>query len=152
MFIGRFYYTVEAKGRVSLPKSLRLAGQRQTGSDHPDWIVTRGFEGGLMVFLATDFEQRLAELANRTFTKKRDRDFLRLMTNDAQLLQTDQQGRVMLPDHLKELAGIEKDVVIVGSYHYLEIWDVTAYHSYIDQISAQAADLAETIETNHDAS
>lgn len=138
MFIGRYYYTVEAKGRVSLPKPFRTAGK--------NWIVTRGLDGGLFVFVAEEFEQRLAELANRTFTKKRDRDFLRLMANDAQAVEVDAQGRILLSDTQKKLAGISKDVVILGSYQYIEVWDVDQYHTYLDSVSSKAAEIAEGIE------
>lgn len=145
MFIGRYYHTVEAKGRVSLPKPLRTAGRTKASTDDPAWIITRGFEGGLLVFLANEFEQRLAELADRTFTKKRDRDFLRLMANDAQLSEVDGQGRLLIPQPLQDQAKIKKEVVIVGSFQYIELWDVETYHSYLDEIEPEMSAIAEAI-------
>jgi MraZ protein len=148
MFIGRYYHTVEDKGRISLPKPLRETAQRQLNStqEEPSWIVTRGLDGGLFVFLEETFQQQLADLADRTFTKKHNRDFLRLMANDAQQVTTDGQGRILLPQYLQELAQIKKQAVIVGSYQYIEIWSLENYHHYLDQLAPQAEAIAETLE------
>jgi len=148
MFIGRYYHTVEDKGRLSLPKPLRETAQQQLNStqDEPSWIVTRGLDGGLFLFLEKTFQQQLADLADRTFTKKHNRDFLRLMTNDAQQVITDGQGRINLPQYLADQAQIKKQVVIVGSFQYVEIWSVEVYHSYLDQLSPQAEQIAEKLE------
>jgi MraZ protein len=138
MLIGQYYHTLESKGRLSLPKELR--------KETTDWVVTRGLDGGLFVFKKEDFAEQIQEIATRTFTKKKNRDFVRLMVNQAKEIAVDNNGRVSLPEYLIELAGLKKEVVIVGSYHYLEIWDRDQYHTYLDQISAQAESIAEEIE------
>lgn len=138
MFIGRYYHKLEEKGRVSLPKNLR--------GDHLDWIITKGLDGGLFLFLAENFQSEIAKLAERSFTKKNDRDFVRYMTNDAYSLSVDTNGRVLLPEYLKNFAQIKKDVVIVGSYNRVEIWDIDLYHQYIDQLEKNAQSIAESID------
>ena len=140
MFIGRYYYQLEEKGRVSLPKVFRETTD--------DWIVTRGLDGGLFVFPAEGFEQRLADLPAKSFTKKTNRDFVRLMVNDAKSVSPDNNGRILLPDYLIELAQLQKQVVIVGSLTYLEIWDQERYHAYLDQLGPQAETIAENLEEN----
>ena len=137
MFIGRYYHKLEDKGRVSIPKNLR--------SEHKQWVGTRGLDGGLFLFLADDFQSEIQKLAESSFTKKNDRDFIRYMTNDAFNLEVDQNGRVLLPEYLTNFAQIKKDIVIVGSYNKIEIWDVIKYHNYIDQVEGQAEKLAENI-------
>jgi MraZ protein len=139
MFIGRYYHTIEEKGRLSLPKNFR---QTQT-----NWIVTRGLDGGLFLFPQEKFQEELEKLASRTLTKRSDRAFVRYMANDAYELAVDDNGRVLLPEYLKKFANLNKDVVVVGSYTYLEIWDVTKYHQYIDQIETDVEKIAEEIET-----
>lgn len=137
MFIGRYYYTLEQQGRVSLPKTFR---------DQSDsWIVTRGLDGGLLVFKETDFAKQLEELSERTFTRKVHRDFIRLLTNDASALKPDGNGRVHLPEYLIDFAGLDKEVVIVGSFQYLEIWDRDKYHQYLETLEENPADLAERV-------
>lgn len=137
MFIGRYYYTLESQGRVSLPKAFR--------DQSNDWIVTRGLDGGLLVFKASDFAKQLEELSERTFTRKVHRDFIRLLTNDATAAQPDGNGRVHLPEYLIDFAGLQKEVVIVGSFQYLEIWDRDRYHQYLETLEKNPAALAEKL-------
>lgn len=137
MFIGRYYYSLETQGRVSLPKTFR----DQTES----WIVTKGLDGGLLVFKAEDFTKQIQELSERTFTRKVHRDFIRLLTNDAIAVQPDGNGRVHLPEYLIEFAGLAKEVVIVGSFQYLEIWDRERYHTYLETLEENPAALAERV-------
>lgn len=138
MLIGRYYHTLEKNGRLALPKSFR---EKAT-----DWVVTRGLDGGLFLFPKQDFEKQIQELAERTFTKKRNRDFIRLMVNSAQEVSPDSLGRVLLPEYLIGLAQLTKQVVVVGSFQYLEIWDQKLYHNYLDELEPQAESLAESLE------
>lgn len=138
MFIGKYYHTLEEQGRVSLPKEFR--------TQNKDWIVTRGLDGGLFLFPADKFQQKLQEgLAGKTFTKKAHRDFMRLMANDAARVEADDNGRVRLPDYLIELAGLNKHLVIVGSMDRLEIWERDVYHLYIEELEAKAEKISESL-------
>ncbi len=138
MFIGKYYHSLEAKGRVSLPKSFREAGAH--------WVVSRGLDGGLFVYTKKDFATEAAALATKTFTKKKYRDFVRLMTNEAHEVTTDATGRIQLPEYLIAQAGLEKAVVLVGSLERIEIWDRERYHTYIDALENQVEKLAEELE------
>lgn len=139
MFIGRYYHTLETNGRVSLPKTFR--------EQEAEWIITRGLDGGLFGFRVNDFEERIRELSERTFTQKSNRDFVRLMTNDAQHVSVDSNGRVQLPEYLIEFAHLKKDLVIVGSFNWIEVWDREDYHQYIEQVEERSEEIAETLET-----
>lgn len=140
MLIGRYYHTLEANGRLALPKSFRETTK--------DWVVTRGLDGGLFLFPKGDFEKQIQELAERTFTTKTHRDFVRLMVNNAQAVEPDALGRVLLPEYLIKLADLTKQVVVVGSYTYLEIWDQTKYHAYLDALEPQAEAIAEQLQSS----
>lgn len=138
MFIGKFYHSLEEKGRISLPKKFR--------QESNSWIVTRGLDGGLFIFKEDDFEKEIAKFESRTFTKKNNRDFIRLMTNEAQAIQPDKTGRVQLPEYLIEFAKLQKSIVIVGSLSRLEVWDRDLYHDYIDNIENKTEEIAESLE------
>lgn len=140
MFIGRYYHHLEAKGRLSLPKTFR--------DQVTTWVVTRGLDGGLFVFPKLEFEQQLQKLAASTFTKQSHRDFIRLMTNEAREVETDGQGRVQLPEYLITFAQLTKEVVIVGSYAWIEIWNQKHYHRYLDKLEPEAEKIAESLTTN----
>jgi len=137
MLIGRYYHTLEAKGRLSLPKAFRAVDNH--------WIVTRGLDGGLFLFRKSKFQEELTKLSERTFTKKDNRDFVRLMANEAHEVTIDKLGRVLLPEYLIEFAKLKKQVVMTGSYNYIEIWDQTLYHQYIEATEKQAEKMAERI-------
>jgi MraZ protein len=137
MFIGRYYHTLEENGRVSLPKDFR--------DIETNWVVTRGLDGGLFLYRAQDFQEELQKLAERTFTRKAHRDFVRLMTNDAREVTADQNGRVSLPEYLIEYAKLTKQVVVVGSYTRVELWDRDLYHQYLEDVEARAEDIAESL-------
>ncbi len=143
MLIGTYYHTLEAHGRVSLPKSFR-----QT---HLQWVVTRGLDGGLFLFPAEQFTAELQKLNSRSFTTKRNRDFVRLMTNEAMAVTPDKNGRVQLPEYLIEFAKLNKNLVVVGSLSRAEIWDRDAYHTYMQATESEAEAIAESLaETKHD--
>lgn len=137
MFIGRYYHTLEAKNRLSLPKAFRDV--------ETNWIITRGLDGGLFGFRQAEFQTQLVQLSQRTFTVKNNRDFIRLMTNDAQAVSVDAQGRVQLPEYLISLATLQKQVVVVGSFNWIEIWNAETYHQYIDTLENQAEAISEQL-------
>lgn len=138
MFVGKYYYTLQAKNRISLPTNFR----EQTDK----WIVTRGLDGCLFIFKQQDFETEIAKLSQRSFTKKANRDLIRLMANEAEEITADSNGRVHLPKYLIDYAALNKDLVIVGSFNRVEVWDRSQYHHYIDQIEGQAEEIAERID------
>lgn len=140
MLIGKFYHHLESKGRLSLPAKFREVNK--------EWIVTRGLDGCLFLLQESNFKKELEKIAQGSFTKKANRDLVRLMTNEAMELVADENGRVNLPDYLIKFAKLEKNVVIVGSLNHLEVWDQDSYHQYIDQIEGQAEAIAESIKDN----
>ncbi|MFH2118201.1 MAG: division/cell wall cluster transcriptional repressor MraZ [Candidatus Paceibacterota bacterium] len=138
MLIGTYYHTLEAGGRVSLPKSFRQQAQK--------WVITRGLDGGLFLFPTKDFQTRLQAVSQtHEFTKKANRDFVRLMTNEAQEISADKSGRVKLPSYLTAYAGLKKDLVVVGSLEYIELWNRDTYHKYLDSLEKNAESIAEQL-------
>lgn len=98
----------------------------------------------------TFWQSLVNNLAHQPFTKKRARDFLRLLSNDAYPVEPDKLGRITIPESLAEQFGLQKEVVIVGSLQYLEVWDRDRYHTYLDSIANQAEDIAESLEWEDD--
>ncbi len=138
MFIGRYYHTLEQKRRLSLPKVFRDQANQ--------WVVTRGLDGGLFLMKAAEFKKNLQQLAQRSFTKKDNRDFVRLMAHDAKQLTPDKLGRIQLPEYLTQLAQLKKNLVVVGSYDHVEIWDQIKYHQYLEKLEKKAEVIAERLE------
>ncbi|MFA6814018.1 MAG: division/cell wall cluster transcriptional repressor MraZ [Patescibacteria group bacterium] len=135
MLIGKFYHNLEGNGRISLPKRFRNISK--------SWIVTRGLDGCLFLLQKENFQNELNKITKLGFSKKANRDLVRLMTNEAKELTPDKNGRINLPDYLIDFAQLKKSLVIVGSLNRLEIWDQERYHQYLDQLESKAEDIAE---------
>lgn len=135
MLIGKYYHTMEAAGRVSLPKPFRSFSKR--------WVITRGFDGCLFLLPEDHFKEELEKINQRSFTQKDTRDLVRLLANEAVSVDPDALGRVQLPEYLITFAHLEKHVVLVGSVTRVELWEREAYHSYVQQLEPHAEELAE---------
>jgi MraZ protein len=135
MLIGKFYHNLENNGRISLPKKFRDSSK--------SWVITRGLDGCLFLLKKANFQNELNKINEVGFSKKANRDLVRLMSNEATELIPDSNGRINLPDYLIDFAQLKKSVVIVGSLNRLEIWDQTRYHQYLDQLESKAEAIAE---------
>ena len=139
MYTGRYYHKLDVKNRFSLPAEFRkMLGKKIT--------VTKGLDGCLFVFDEREWGKKLDEVARLEFTKKAHRDFVRLLTNDAESIELDAHGRVLISSHLKEQAKLQRDLVIVGSLDRVEVWDQSAYHKYLADIEENAEKIAEGIQ------
>jgi len=122
MFLGRFEHSLDTKGRVAVPARFRdkLSGEL---------IVTRGNDRCLYLFTADSWEP-LAEKLNALPTGDADaRNLRRAVFSAAEPVELDKQGRMMLPDHLRQYAGLQSNVAIIGVGNYIEIWDVQAWNA-----------------------
>jgi MraZ protein len=116
MFLGEYQHSLDAKGRVILPAKYR--DQLSTGA-----YVTKGRGGCLFVYTDQEFED-VAERVRET-SKRGDRELqaARTFFAGAAPATPDKQGRVAIPQHLREFAGLDKDVVVAGVFSRIEIWD-----------------------------
>ncbi len=122
MFLGRFEHSVDNKGRVAVPARFRdkLSGEL---------IITRGNDRCLYLFTEDAWEP-LAEKLNALPTGDIEaRNLRRAIFSAAEPVELDKQGRVMLPDHLRQYAAISTNVAIIGVGNYIEIWDQAAWQS-----------------------
>lgn len=122
MFLGEYTHTVDDKGRVTIPSKFRedLAS---------GLVVTRGFDQNLMV-LPMESWTELAEKVNaRPLSDHSVRAFRRRVFSGAVDLEPDKQGRIVLPQYLREFAAIDSEVVIAGMYDYVELWSTEAWQA-----------------------
>ena len=133
LFMGTYKHTVDAKGRVSMPAKFR------TGEEGEGFFVTRGLDGCLFVYSReewTKFFDKLSELPSTT--NKMARDVLRYFTANVHECDVDKLGRINIPQNLREMAGLVKDVTIIGARNRMEIWDTATWETYqAEQISEE---------------
>jgi MraZ protein len=116
MFLGEAQHSLDAKGRVILPAEFR--DQLADGA-----VVAKGLDGCLRVYPREDFQQMAGELYEKAKRGERERHAARAVFGGAKEVVPDKQGRVPIPQQLREYATLERDVFIVGQYTHLEIWD-----------------------------
>ena len=139
MFMGEYNHTVDTKGRLIVPSKFR----EQLGDE---FVVTKGLDGCLFVYSKSEWENIEEKFRNVPLTTKDARKFARFFFAGAASCEVDKQGRILLPVVLREYAGIEKDVVSVGVFNRVEIWDKDKWqesNSYddMDEIAEHMADL-----------
>ena len=121
--LGTHSYQLDPKGRVSLPARFREAFADGV------WL-TIGQDGCLYVFPRAEWQRRSDEVASSPLSDADGRAFSRLFFGSSDEAKLDGQGRVTIPQRLRETVGITKDVVVLGVRDRMEIWDRESYERY----------------------
>lgn len=120
MLLGEYNHTLDQKGRLVLPSKFR--------ADLADGcVITKGQERCLYVFPLEQWSVEEARVRSLPRTDQRARRFARSFFASADSQEQDKQGRVQVNSKLREFAGLEKDVTIVGVSDRLEIWDTETW-------------------------
>lgn len=138
MFIGRYYHTIESKGRLAIPQSFR--SQLSSGG-----VITRGLDGCLFLFPDSYWQKLAKKLASLPLTNSAARAFTRLLVQEAVSLDLDSQGRTLIPTYLRQETSLKKQVVIAGALTRIEIWDRDLYHQHIDLLAQDSKSLQDQI-------
>lgn len=139
MFIGEYKHSIDDKGRLAIPVKFRSAL-------HTAAVITRGLDHCLYVYTASSWQELAEKVKSLPMTKSDSRAFQRLMLAGAVDVELDNQGRVLIPDYLREYAGISKQTVVAGIYDRLEIWDEKKWEEYKKKTEASSDDIAEKLE------
>ena len=126
--IGQYEYKIDPKNRFVVPPRFREALIAEKGSD---FILTLGTDGSIGLFLPSQWERYLQKLETQDIKNKADaRHLRRIIYSSAVPSHLDEQGRILVPQNLKEHAGLRKDVVVVGVGDKAEIWDHARWNTY----------------------
>jgi MraZ protein len=138
MFIGEYEHTLDEKKRVSLPKTFRT-GLGKT------MVVTRGLDNCLFVYPKKNWQKIAAKLDRLSFAQADTRGFNRFILSGAAEVEADAAGRILIPDHQKEFAGLGKSVVFAGVSDRVEVWDSEKWKTYKAQIMSKADQMSEKL-------
>lgn len=136
MFLGTYAPKLDDKGRVILPAKFRQ--DLESGI-----VLTRGQERCIYVFSTIEFQQVHDRIRQAPLTSAGARDFLRLFLSGASSESPDSQHRITIPPSLREYAGLERDLTVIGVGDRAEIWATDAWNDYY---SAKEADFSSTTE------
>lgn len=122
MFLGRYDHTIDEKGRVTVPA--RFREQLEDGA-----YITRGFDKNLMVLTSNSFDVISERVQKMSLTNPLARDLRRMVFSNADRVEVDKAGRLLIPAFLREYAGLDSAVSVVGTGDYIEIWATESWQS-----------------------
>jgi MraZ protein len=120
MFFGQYRHSLDSKKRLTIPS--RFREELKDGA-----YVVEGLDGNLMVFTAFVFEKIYLKIGALTLTDEGVRDLRRKFFSHAGYLDIDNAGRILIPEYLRETAGIQNEAVVTGAGSYFEIWSPEAW-------------------------
>ncbi len=123
MFYGEYQHTVDPKGRAIVPSKFREGlGEK--------FILTKGLDNCLFAYSPEEWNILENKLKSLPFTDKDVRAFIRFFFAGATECEVDKQGRILIPQNLREYAGFDKDIYVIGVSTRVEIWDRNKWETY----------------------
>ncbi|PIV31734.1 cell division/cell wall cluster transcriptional repressor MraZ [Candidatus Wolfebacteria bacterium CG02_land_8_20_14_3_00_37_12] len=138
MLLGEFKHNLDLKGRLAVPIKFR---QKLSGGA----IVTRGLDKCLFVFSNKEWEVLAQKLIALPLAQANSRAFVRLMLAGAMDVELDKQGRILIPDYLRDYAGLKKETIVAGLYNRFEIWNSESWKEYKNKTESQSDEIAEKL-------
>lgn len=138
MFIGEFKHSLDDKNRMLVP--YRFKSSLTKGA-----VITRGLDNCLFLYKKDQWVKIASKISELPLSQAKARAFSRLMLAGAVEVKQDSQGRIILPDYLKEFAKLKKNVIVAGLYSRIEIWDSKVWQEYKDKTEKDAEKIAETM-------
>jgi len=143
MLLGQYSQKVASKNRIAVPKKFR-----QDLGDK--LIISQGFEKSLLLLGEDSWKKLVSGTVVGPFTTGAVRSTLRFLIGGAVEVELDNQGRFVLPVHLKEFAKIGREVIFIGLLDWVEIWDVKRWVLESKKISDRSSLIAEKLKKTGD--
>ncbi|MEG0573795.1 MAG: division/cell wall cluster transcriptional repressor MraZ [Erysipelotrichaceae bacterium] len=138
MFIGEYAHNIDTKGRLIIPARFR---EELDGTI----IVTRGLDGCLYIYTASQWNILYEQMMKLPSTKKEARMYIRMLTSKAAECEIDNQGRILLPATLTQLADLKKACVISGAGNRVEIWSKERWDTINEENNESFEEMAESL-------
>lgn len=133
MFMGQYEHTIDPKGRLMIPAKFReLLGDGA--------VVTKGFEQNLMVLPPSAFDATTKRIEELSVTVRAARLLQRQIFGFAQQVSLDKLGRILIPAFLRESAGLNEAVIVVGMSNFFEIWSPEQWQEQLRDLENPEAD------------
>ena len=138
MFLGTYTPRLDEKSRLILPAKFReeLA---------EGLVLTRGQERCIYVFSARKFERVHEQMRSAPLSSRQARDYIRVFLSGASDEVPDKQGRVTVPAPLRQYAGLDRDVTVIGAGTRVEIWDSESWNTYLAEQEAAFSETDEDV-------
>jgi len=131
MFIGEYTHTVDEKNRFSLPAKFRKELGKKV-------VVTRGKDHCLFLY-PTKTWISISEEVKKLGHVESDHRYTRFTFSGASEVEIDSIGRILIPEFLREFAGLKNPIVITGVHDRVEIWNVSSWSAYRKRLESEYA-------------
>ena len=138
MLIGEYQHTLDSKKRLAVPAKLR----KEVGEKA---VLTRGLNNCLSLYPLAEWQKLTDKLSQLPTGQGDSRGFSRLIFSGAMEVEMDQLGRILVPDYLKDYAGLKQKTVIVGVNNRLEVWDEERWNTYKAEMEKMTDLIAEKL-------
>lgn len=138
MLIGEYKHTLDDKKRLAIPAKWRQEIGRKV-------VITPGLDNCLFIYTLKEWQRVAEKLGSLSMLRSDTRRFNRFMLGGAAESDVDSMGRILVPDHLKQFAGLGSRTVIAGIHNRLEIWDEARWEKYKAGVKREADALAEKL-------
>ena len=138
MLIGEYKHTLDDKNRLSLPAKFRAELGKKV-------ILTPGLDKCLFAFTLKEWSKISERLSESSLLQSDNRSFNRFMFGQATEAELDGSGRILVPEFLKEWAGLKIKTVVIGVQSRVEIWSEKSWVEYKAVVEKQADQLAEKL-------
>ena len=143
MFIGSFKYSIDSKGRVSIPAKLRKFVDPKSNDA---FVMTRGTTNCIDVYPMNTWEELVQSKLNQLNSfEPKEAMFLRMFLQQAAEDKLDSQSRLLIPKSLVDYAGINKEVLILGAIKKIEIWNPQNYEEYLKTSELSYEEIAKQV-------
>ncbi|MBI5747123.1 MAG: division/cell wall cluster transcriptional repressor MraZ [Nitrospirae bacterium] len=142
MFIGSFQHNIDSKGRVSIPVRFREVLQ---GRFEECLIITADFDGCLAGYPKEEWQTIAEKAKSLPMMQKEVKEFMRFFYSRAVECPLDKQGRILITPELREYAGVNKEVILVGMYSKIEIWNIDKWREMEQAASRNSARISESM-------
>ena len=143
-FKGQETYSIDDKGRVNVPTKMRKSIQPEAGDT---FILTRGVDKCIVAYPMNEWKKYEEKFATLNQYNEQDRFFLRMILSWSEEVEMDAQQRVSVPKRLREFAGIESKVTIVGMIDHIEFWQPEEFEKYCNGQSESYEEVAAKVMT-----
>lgn len=138
MLIGEYQHSLDSKKRLSVPAKMRKVLGKGA-------VITRGLDTCLFIFPVPQWRKLAEKLSALPISQSDSRSFSRLLLSGAMEVTFDQLGRILVPDYLKQYAGLKREVIVAGMYTRLELWDSVTWSAYKKSMEKRSDEIAQKL-------
>lgn len=138
MFLGEYLHTIDQKRRLAIPAKFRKSLGKKA-------IIAPGLDNCLVVYPQEQWQKMAGKLENLPNGQVNARVFTRIILSGASDVELDALGRILIPEHLKNYAQLEKNVFILGISNRIEIWDEAKWKEYKEKMEKTVGEMAQQL-------